>query len=318
MSVIQSATRSKRQKCSVSLRVPPPDVVAMSAMWCVRCVVAIAVLAVAMMSSGAAPAETIESAMARAYQNNPQLNAQRAIVRQADEGVAQALSGYRPTIGASASIGRECTDTTEEFPPIPGTPLTQSTAVRIKGPTNPRSVGINASQSLFNAKTPNQTRAAESKVFAARETLRVMEQSVLLSAATAYMDVLRDTANLEVQHSSVRVLQQMLKDTRDRRAVGEIPETDVAQAKAQLAGGEATLHAAEATLLANRANYRRIIGIEPSDLSPATPVDRLAPPTLSASLTQSIVENPSVTARCTASMYPNCRSRLQRRGFTPH
>jgi outer membrane protein len=110
------------------------------------------------------------------------------------------------------------------------------------------------------------------------------------------MDVLRDTANLEVQHSSVRVLQQMLKDTRDRRAVGEIPETDVAQAEAQLAGGEATLHAAEATLLATRANYRRVIGIEPSDLSPATPVDRLSPPTFNASLTQSIVENPSVTA----------------------
>jgi outer membrane protein len=296
MNVIQSAIRSKRQKCGVFLRVPPPDVVAMSAMRCVRCLVAIAVLATAMVSSGAAPAETIESAMARAYQSNPQLNAQRAVVRQTDEGVAQALSGYRPTIGASASIGREYTDTTENFPPIPGTPLTQSTAVRIKGLTNPRSVGLNASQSIFNAKTPNQTRAAESQVFAARETLRVMEQSVLLSAATAYMDVLRDTANLEVQHSSVRVLQQMLKDTRDRRAVGEIPETDVAQAEAQLAGGEATLHAAEATLLATKANYQRIIGIEPGNLSPATPVDRLSPPSLSASLAQSIVENPSVTA----------------------
>ena len=38
-------------------------------------------------------AETMESALARAYQGNPQLNAQRAIVRQNDEGVSQALSG---------------------------------------------------------------------------------------------------------------------------------------------------------------------------------------------------------------------------------
>ena len=52
-----------------------------------------------------AAAETIETALAKAYQNNPQLNAQRAIVRQADEGVPQALSGYRPTISANASIG---------------------------------------------------------------------------------------------------------------------------------------------------------------------------------------------------------------------
>jgi len=262
----------------------------------VRDAVAIAGLAIATVSSGAAPAETIESAMARAYQNNPQLNAQRATVRQADEGVPQALSGYRPTIGVNASIGKEYTNETVNFPPIPGTPLNQTTSVKITGPTTPRSLGLTASQSLFNAKTPNQTRAAESQVFAARETLRVMEQSVLLSAATAYMDVLRDTANLEVQRSSVRVLQKMLKDTRDRRAAGEIPNTDVAQAEAQLAGGEATLHAAEATLLATKANYQRIIGIEPLNLSPATPVDRLFPSTLSASLAQSVVENPSVTA----------------------
>jgi outer membrane protein TolC len=54
-----------------------------------------------------AAAETIEQALARAYTNNPQLNAQRAIVRQADEGVPQALSGYRPNVSANASVGRE-------------------------------------------------------------------------------------------------------------------------------------------------------------------------------------------------------------------
>jgi outer membrane protein len=58
-----------------------------------------------------AKAETIEATLAKAYENNPQLNAQRAIVRQSDEGVAQALSGYRPTISANASIGREYTNT---------------------------------------------------------------------------------------------------------------------------------------------------------------------------------------------------------------
>jgi outer membrane protein len=296
MSAIQSAGLSNCQEYSLFSYVAPPEVAVTIGGWRARGAAAITALAIVIAWSSAASAETIESALARAYQNNPQLNAQRAIVRQTDEGVAQALSGYRPTIGANASIGREYTDTTENFPPIPGTPLSQSTAVRIKGLTNPRSVGLNASQSLFNTKTPNQTRAAESQVFAARETLRVMEQSVLLSAATVYMDVLRDTANLEVQRSSVRVLQRMLKDTRNRRSVGEIPATDVAQAEAQLAGGEATLHAAEATLLTTKANYRRIIGIAPSSLSPATPVDRLSPRTLDTSVAQGIAENPSVTA----------------------
>src|ERR1700734_4421912 len=66
-----------------------------------------------------AAAETIEAALARAYENNPQLNAQRAIVRQTDEGVPQALSGYRPTLTANASIGREYTNTEQTIPPTP-------------------------------------------------------------------------------------------------------------------------------------------------------------------------------------------------------
>ena len=64
-----------------------------------------------------AVAETIAQALARAYANNPQLNAQRAIVRQADEGMPQALSGYRPNVSANASVGREYTDIKQTIPP---------------------------------------------------------------------------------------------------------------------------------------------------------------------------------------------------------
>ena len=115
-----------------------------------------------------------------------------------------------------------------------------------------------------------------------------MEESVLLSGATAYMDVSRDAANLEVQQNNVRVLQRTLKDTRNRFTAGQVTPTDVAQAEAQLAAGEATLHAAESTLMTTRANYRRIIGVEASNLSPASPVDRLAPTTLNAAITVGI------------------------------
>jgi len=81
-----------------------------------------------------------------------------------------------------------------------------------------------------------------------------MEESVLLSAATAYMDVSRDTANLELQQNNVRVLQRTLKDTRNRFEAGQVTATDVAQSEAQLAAAEASLHAAESTLMTTRAN----------------------------------------------------------------
>ena len=168
--------------------------------------------------------------------------------------------------------------------------------ISVKETFNTWSVGVNASQNLFNAQTPNRTRAAESQVFAARETLRVIEQSVLLSAATVYMDVLRDTASLELQRNNIRVLRQTLKVTQDRYDAGAVTATDVDQAQAQLASGEASLYAAESTLMTTRANYRRIIGTEPHGLSPGTPVDRFSPRTLDAAVAQSLSQNPSVTA----------------------
>jgi len=238
----------------------------------------------------------MQAALARAYQDNPQLNAQRAIVRQTDETVTQALSGYRPTLSASANVGRQFSNMTALFPPVPPA-LPRGAEFSIKGYTTPYALGFTGSQTLFNGQqTANKVRAAESQVSAARETLRVMEQSVLLAAATVYMDMSRDTANLEVQQNNIRVLQRTLNDTRSRFAAGQVTSTDVAQSEAQLAAGEASLHAAESTLMTTRANYRRIIGVQPSNLAPASPVDRLAPTTLDAAVTVGIAENPAVMA----------------------
>jgi outer membrane protein len=244
-----------------------------------------------------ANAETIEAALARAYESNPQLNAQRAIVRQSDEGVSQALSGYRPTLTANAGAGDQYTTEKEVIPPIPGTALTQGAAVKFNGHTQPYSYGATASQTLFNGnQTANKVRAAESQVSAARETLRVMEQSVLLAAATVYMDMSRDSANLAVQQNNVRVLERTLTDTNNRFAAGQVTNTDVAQSEAQLAAAQATLHGAEATLAITEANYRRIIGVDPANLAPASSVERLAPSTLNSAIALGTAQNPSVTA----------------------
>jgi len=238
----------------------------------------------------------MESALAKAYANNPQLNAQRAIVRQNDEGVAQALSGYRPTLSATASVAEQYTNMSGVIPPIPPG-LPNGVSYMVKGYTNPTSVGVNGAQTLFNGqRTANQVRKAESQVSAARETLRMMEESVLLSAASVYMDMSRDTANLEVQQNNIRVLQRTLRDTQNRFTAGQVTATDVAQAEAQLAAGEASLHSAESTLMTTRANYRRIIGVEADNLAAASPVDRLAPNNLNAAIAVGTAENPSVTA----------------------
>ena len=254
---------------------------------------AAAVLLMAYMGPMPALADTIEAALVRAYQTNPQLNAQRAQVRSTDENVPQALSGYRPRVNLTASAGYQYTDT------LATAGGDQNTLVKTvtNGANAPRSASLTVSQTLYNGQqTANRTRAAESQVSGAREALRVLEQGVLLSAATIYMDYLRDSAIVEVQKSNVRVLEQTLKQTRDRFNFGEVTRTDVAQSEAQLAAGKTQLLAAEATLTTTRANFRRIIGNEPQALAPGSPVDRFLPGTLPGAVDLSLVENPNVTA----------------------
>jgi outer membrane protein len=254
---------------------------------------ATAVLLMAYMGPSAALADTIDAALVRAYQTNPQLNAQRALVRSTDENVPQALSGYRPKVALTASAGYQYTDVNTT---AGGSP-TAIVRTEIHGANSPRSAGLTVSQTLFNGQqTANKTRAAESQVSGAREALRVLEQTVLLAAATIYMDYLRDSAIVEVQKSNVRVLEQTLKQTRDRFNVGEVTRTDVAQSEAQLAAGKTQLLAAEATLTTTRANFRRIIGNEPEQLAPGSPVDRFLPGTLPGAVELSLIENPNVTA----------------------
>src|SRR6266508_7024065 len=146
-------------------------------------------------------ADTIEAALVRAYQNNPQLNSQRAQVRATDENVPQALSGYRPKVAVTASAGYQYSDSLTNTGD-----LNVARSRPITGTNAPRSVGATITQTLFNGQqTANRTRAAEGQVSGAREALRVLEQTVLLQGATVYMDYLRDAAIVEVQRSNVRV-----------------------------------------------------------------------------------------------------------------
>src|SRR3954454_2120894 len=253
---------------------------------------AVLVLAAAGIAS-AASADTIDAALVRAYQDNPQLNAQRAQVRFTDENVPQALSGYRPRVAVTASAGTQYIDTQTTS----GGNANNLVKTDFHGVNAPRSIGGTVTQTLFNGfQTANRTRAAESQVSGAREGLRVLEQTVLLQAATIYMDYLRDSAIVEVQRSNTRVLEQTLKQTRDRFNVGEVTRTDVAQSEAQLAAGRTQQLTAESNLTATRSNFRRITGSEPVALQPGSPVDRYLPVTLAAAVELALIENPNVTS----------------------
>jgi len=239
-------------------------------------------------------ADTLNGALTNAYQNNPQLNSQRAVVRQTDEQVPQALSGYKPTVTATASTAQAYTSTVSKV--TSGDPCNKSPCYpRIGFGSSPSAVGVTVTQNLFNGfQTANRVRQAESNTSAARESLRVAEQTILLNAATAYMDLLRDSALLDLQRRNVEVLQEQLRQTRDRFNVGEVTRTDVAQAESRLAQARATVLSAESQYARSRANYRQFIGVEAGVLQPGAPVDRLTPRRLLEAIEIARARHPSV------------------------
>jgi outer membrane protein len=236
----------------------------------------------------AARADTLEGSLALAYQNNPQINSQRAATRATDEGVGVALSGYRPQVSATAQIGEQYLDTLSKG--NSGIGYTKSTGAIAIG-----TYGLTTKQTLFNGfQTASKTRQAEGQVFSQRETLRNTEQTILLSAATAYMNLLRDAALLELQRNNVKVLEATLRQTRDRFTAGEVTRTDLAQAESSLAAGRSSLHAAESNYTTSKSAYVQVVGVEPGKLASASPVDRFFPPSLNAALVRAASQNPNI------------------------
>jgi outer membrane protein len=252
---------------------------------------------------GRAGAETMSSALSRAYMGNPDINQQRASVRATDENLPRALSAFRPTVTATGNAGAEYLETrsnvsSSSSSSSSGSGGSSSTVhVHTRSLSFPRGVGVSVQENLYNGeRTRNSAKQAESQIDAARETMRLTEQNTLQNGATAYMNVLRDTAILNLRKNNITVLEEQLRQTRDRFEVGEVTRTDVAQAQSSLAQARSDFYTAQANLQNSIANYRQIIGVEPRRLEPAQTIERLLPKTLTAAIALGLVEHPGVVA----------------------
>src|SRR3984885_2835880 len=231
----------------------------------------------------AASAESLPEALAKAYQTNPQLNAERARQRATDENVPQALAGYRPQIVASLGVGLQAVRNL-----LPDNTIQSATL-------KPWTIGVTVTQTLFNGfKTANSVRVAELQVRSGREALRNVGQGVLLDAVTAYTNVLANQSLVEAQRSNVAFLRETLAITKRRLDAGDVTPTDTAQAEARLSRGLADLNAAEVSLAISQATYTQVIGEAPSQLVPAATVDRLSPNGLAAATEAAGHEHPAI------------------------
>lgn len=240
-------------------------------------------------SSTAGWAQSLTEALALAYNNHPQLNAARANTRAADEGIGIAAGAGRPKINGTASFGGSNTEITSRASIF----ASSTTDYRL----HPGTIGLTLVQPIYAGGQIEAGKAqAEAAVSAQRELLRTAEQTVLLAAATAFMDVIRDTALVGLQESNVKFLTEQVRAAKDRFGVGEGTQTDVAQATASYQLAISQLNAARAQLNASRAEFRQAMGKDPGKLTGAEAVDRLLPKSMEAAAQASQSENPSILA----------------------
>jgi len=234
-----------------------------------------------------ASGQTLQEALARAYSNNPTLLAARAQLRATDEGVPQALSGWRPTVTITASYGVIDTRNTRT-----GTGF-DTVVNQQRSPANVTAV---VTQPIFRGgRTTAQTRQAENAVRAQRARLLATEQQVLADAVAAYVSVIQNTELVRLNTNNEQVLRRQLQATNERFRVGEITRTDVAQAESRLALASTGRVQSEGNLQVSRAVFQRVVGEPPGRLSTPQP---LRTPVRSAAEAQQMAStnNPTVVA----------------------
>jgi len=223
-------------------------------------------------------AQTLTDALAEAYNTNPQLLAQRALLRATDEQVPQALSFWRPTVAFTGQVG--IATGSLERPPTPAEVAAGTTRSVLHAITRPNVIQFQATQPIYRGgRTVAQTRQAINTVESTRAQTLAVETSVFQAVAMAYLDVVRDQALVDVDRNNVEVLRKQLEATQDRFRVGEVTRTDVAQAESSLAQAQGTLVSQQGTLEISRAEYVRAVGHPPGRLilpreRPALPATR--------------------------------------------
>lgn len=240
-------------------------------------------IAMLAMSALATPAfaNTFADALKSTYETNPRIKSQREALMATDELAAQAASGFRPNVSADYNYGRQRTD------------FANNDWSYSNGITR----GLSVEQPLFRGGTTVANMgSARQRIKAGQSQLNAVEQSVMLEAITAYMDVVEAQAILELSRNNERVLERQLGGTRERFEYGDVTRTDVAQSEARYSNAKAAVTTAEGALISAIATYERIVGYKPLESLDVPQSYPPIPATLTEALTLSREQNPSFLA----------------------
>ena len=233
-----------------------------------------------------ASGQTLPDALRLAYEQNPQLEAQRTTSKIAQEQLEQARAQWRSQVNLSATAGFESVDSnvnnfflTGQFGERPSV-----------------SAQLQATKPIYTGGQINAgIRQAKAGVSAANEQLSAAEQDLFLQTVTTYVDVIRDRETVGIRENNVSVLEEQVRAATDRFAVGEITRTDVSLSEARLEGARANLAAAEAQLEASVAAYLFLVGDVPGPLAPPPALPAL-PATVEQAVEIALGDSPDINA----------------------
>ncbi len=229
-------------------------------------------------------AQTLDQTLIWAYQNNPQIQSERARQRTTDEEVTRALAGYRPTVDVIAQTGRAVDRDQSVYTQQVQTSYTTYSENKVHTVTrnrrDPHSVVVEFQQPIYDGgKTPAAVNSAEWLVKRGRAALQSAEAGVLSDAVTAYYDLYRDQTIVDMVAENTQALERQLAATRARYKVKDVTGTDIAQSEARLARGISDRTLVEGNLAATRSSYLRVVGMAPGKAAKPPPLPADVPKT---------------------------------------
>ena len=220
-----------------------------------------------------ASAETLTDAMVATYKTSGLIEQNRAVLRAADEDVAQAVALLRPIVSYAAGVSY--------IDPTMGDEMSGT-------------LSLSAEMLLYDfGRSQFGIDAAKETVLATRAALVDIENATLLDAVRAFLAVLRSQAFIQLNENNVRLLIEQLRATRDRFEVGEVTRTDVSIAEARLAAARSGLAAEQGGLARAQEQYRTVVGAYPGTLASPPPPPTI-PPTEEAARSIARTKNPQI------------------------
>ena len=194
---------------------------------------------------------TLSEALLQAYNENPELNAERENIEVSKEDMKISRSQFLPSVTLSGSKSQESTKK-----------LTDRNGVNSAiTDVNPKTQSIDIEQKIFQGYA-GLAGMEKSKIGLdlANAKLLKKEQDILYKAAEAYSGLIFTGEKLRINQNNINLLERQVETDQARLERSQITLADLAQSESSLAGAQAKFIQAKNEAVTAKLFYEKIIG----------------------------------------------------------